>query len=199
MSPSCARGPELFQHPYGVGLGCRLDDPGEDELLERLVAQGVEAEVGVDPLEGLPQHPRGRAGDRGLHPRHGCSRSTGPNRFEGELFLTGVQPFVRDRFQQRQLGVSTGRADVVDPQDAAAPFVHDLHGCRARGRLHPAHERAHRARLPTREPPISHTLHHESAGQRRSLPRNRAQRHNSGRTVRTDGSRLALSSGQCLP
>jgi hypothetical protein len=48
--------------------------------------------------------------------------------------------------------------------------VHDLHRGRARGGLHPAHERPHSARLPTDPPRLVTTLAAEPAGQRPAEP-----------------------------
>jgi len=62
--------------------------------------------------------------------------------------LAGVQPFPREFLQQSELIVVVRGTDVIDPVDDAAAFVHDLHRRRARGGLHPAHERAHGGRLP---------------------------------------------------
>jgi hypothetical protein len=63
--------------------------------------------------------------------------------------LAGVQSFPCHLFQQRELiGVVRG-TDMIDPLHDPAALVHDLHRRRARGRLHPAYERAHDGTLPT--------------------------------------------------
>ncbi len=49
---------DLVQHPDRVGLARGLDDPGQHQLLERLIGDGVEPEPVVHPLEHPPQQRR---------------------------------------------------------------------------------------------------------------------------------------------
>ena len=57
--------------------------------------------------------------------------------------------------QQRELVVRVGRPDVIDAQHTPTTLVHDLHSRRARGGLHPTHEHAHPATLPTQTSHVS--------------------------------------------
>ena len=72
-----------------------------------------------------------------------------PGVAEVQSQLPGMAAFLGDLQQHRELVVGVGRADVLDAQHAPAPLVHDLDRGRTRGGLHPPHEHAHPARLPT--------------------------------------------------
>jgi len=91
--------------------------------------------------------------------------------------LSGMNAFLSDLQQRRQLVIRVSRADVLDAQHPPAPLVHDLDRDRSRRGLHPPHESAHHARLPTQpnrlsdhigaDPPknahVSGTLDHKIA------------------------------------
>ena len=64
--------PEIAQHPDRVGLRGRLYQSSQDELLERLISNDVEPEVGVRVLEHVPQDGTGLARDhaRTRHAAH---------------------------------------------------------------------------------------------------------------------------------
>jgi len=153
---------ELVEDADGVQLAGRLDDPCEYECSESLVTDRAEPERVIHPAQRLPQDQRaGRVHDR-------CTGIGWLRRGQVDLqrLLVGVQALFRRLQQQRQLVLVVGRSDVVDPEHGPAALVHDLHRGRARGRLHPAHERPHPARLPTDPPRLVTTLAAEPAGQR---------------------------------
>jgi hypothetical protein len=143
--------PELAQHADGVELAGRFHDPRHHQRPERLVADHGEPERLVDAVQGLPQQPRAGRLD---HRRPGIDPA-GSARVELQDLLAGVQPFPRDLLQQCELIGIMRRTDVINPVDDAAALVHDLHRRRARGGLHPAHERAHGGRLPPFPNPLS--------------------------------------------
>jgi hypothetical protein len=155
--------PELAQHADGVELAGRLDDPSEYQRPERLVGDRGEPERVIEPRQGLPQDQRaGGLDDR----RPGIGRLR-RGHVQLQCVLVGVQPLCRCLHQQRQPILVVRGADVIDTDHPTTALVHDLHSRRARGRRHPAHERAHR-RDPTRRPrPISN---HNPSRNRRSTP-----------------------------
>ncbi len=129
--------PELGQHPDGVDLAGRLDDPGQHQRPERLVADPVEAERVVDRRQ---RPPTGSARPCPPPPRSPIGRPPAVRR-DPAACCPAWRPFPGDLQQHRQLVVVVGRADVVDPQHAPAPLVHDLDRGRPRRGLHPPHER----------------------------------------------------------
>ena len=117
----------------------------------------------IDPVQGLPQQP---CAGRLDHRRPGI-RSTGGGRVELQHLLASVQAFPRELLQQRELIVVVRGTDVIDPLHDPAALVHDLHRRRARGGLHPAHERAHGREATHRSRPrLVTTSRGESAAQR---------------------------------
>jgi len=154
----------LGQHPHGVDLAGRLDDPPQHQRPERFVAHRGEPQCVIDRAECVPQDQR--AG--GLH--HRAPRPVGRRRgvqVQFQRLLARVPTFPSGVQQQRQGRVVVSRADVVDPDDVPAALVHDLHRRRARGGLHPAHERAHWARL---APRLVTTSRHETAAHKPATP-----------------------------
>ena len=136
---------ELVEDADGVQLAGRLDDPCQDERSERLVSDRAEPKRVIHPAQRPPQNQRaGRVHDR----RAGICRLRW-GQVDFQRLLVGVQALFRRLQQQRQLVLVVGRPDVVDPE-------HDLHRGRARAGLHPAHERAHPARLSTRRTSVSY-------------------------------------------
>jgi hypothetical protein len=144
--------PELGQHADGVSLVGRLDHPRQDQRPERVIGETIEAEVGVQAGQDLPQNQRGGASDHCRRPSHGAA---GVVQVQGQL--PGVTAFLGQLQQQRELVVGVGRADVLDAQDRAATLVHDRDRGRARGGPHPSHEHAHSGRLPTPTSPVRTT------------------------------------------
>jgi hypothetical protein len=140
------RDPDLGQDADGVQLAGRLDHPGQDQRPERPIAETIQAQVVVDAGQDLPQDQRGRALDHRWRPR---SVRAGVAQIQIQSQLPGMAAFPGDLQQHGELVVGVGRADVLDAQHAPAPLVHDLDRGRTRGGLHPPHEHAHPARLPT--------------------------------------------------
>ena len=121
------RDAHLRQHPQGVGLRRRLDDPGGHQRLEHLISQHVEAQLPIRAAHHLPQQLT--AG--GLHHRFPGRLATLRLLAQVEHVLAAVQALQRRRHQYRQLGRIMRGPDML--QDSALPvaLLNDLDGRRA--------------------------------------------------------------------
>lgn len=114
------------QHAGDLGLGCGLDQAGQDHPRERRIAfnGGVEPQALISAREDLPQQRRAPM------PCHRPGRaSRDPEGIEIQHALTrGLRdPAAPDLHQRRQLGLVVGRAQVLhDPAHPALPG-HDLY------------------------------------------------------------------------
>ena len=89
-----ARGTELGQHPQGVGLAGRLDDPGQHHRPERLISQNIEPHPRIRGGQHPPQHQRGGRHDASA----GIDRSGPPTpRHWGRLVVQPGLPGRRAR------------------------------------------------------------------------------------------------------
>lgn len=101
---------DLFQHPCGVLLAGRLDDPGQDQLAEHLITacRLVEAEQVVGTGESVPEVRHLRGGDL-QRPSTSGGRKT---RVELSLILS--QSLGSSSLQRLELVLVVGRAEVLD-------------------------------------------------------------------------------------
>ncbi len=139
------RDTELVPHPQRVRLAGRLDDAGQDQLLECVVADRVEPETGVGVLEDIPQQPGPRPGHR--RRGRGQRRRAQPVQIERDMPGQLRDPLPRDRDQHRELPIVVRGAEVLHDRPHTTGLRRDLHRRRTRRGAHLPHEPPHRASL----------------------------------------------------
>ena len=107
----------------------RLDDPGQDQLEERLVADDVEP-------QGLPRRADGVDEQaRGLRLHNGRARVLIRAQAEVENALSFLDLATSDLHQRCQLGIGVRGPEMLDNDVAAVLPAGDLHSHRTRRRL----------------------------------------------------------------
>jgi hypothetical protein len=109
-----------------VRLGRRLDDPGQDHLLERVITHRVKPQLAVPAGEDLPQQRAPLAGDHPTPDRARWQRQL-------QLALARVHSCPRDLEQGDQLRRRACRAHVLNHVVAVPNSLGDLHRCGPRG------------------------------------------------------------------
>jgi hypothetical protein len=152
---------QFRQDPAGVQNRGRLDDPGQDQVPEHLIAQDVESQITEDAVQDLEQHPRVRRHHpRRPRSRRGLARGTrveqcwrglprhepGPRRdrldAQVERALGGIgQHLPRPIEEHPQLSLGVRRPHVRHDLPPAAVVLGDLHGRRPGCRPHPPNPR----------------------------------------------------------
>lgn len=152
---------QVRQDPSRVQDRGRLDDPGQDQVPERVIVQGAEPQVAEDAVQGLEQHPRaGRHYPRRTRSRRRPARGSASNsagaaspRHEPGLRRGGLdsqvkralsrigQPLPRPLKQDPQLGLGMRGPHVRHDLPTATVVLGDLHGCRPGCRPHPPNPR----------------------------------------------------------
>jgi hypothetical protein len=153
--------PQVGQDPPGVQDRGRLDHPGQDQVPEHVIAQGIEPQVIVDAVQRLEQQPRvGR--DHPRRPRGRRSRITGPcaeqrrrrrrchepgprhGRLDAQVegALGGIgQHLPRPLDEDPQLSLGVRRPHVGHDLAPAAVVLGNLHGRSPRCRPYPPNPR----------------------------------------------------------
>jgi hypothetical protein len=139
-----------FGHPegnarLGRGRGRQPRPPGRPSQRgpEHPIAETIQAEVVVDVGQDLPQDQRGCALDHRRRPR---SARAGVVEIQSQL--PGMAALPGD-LQQQRVRRRCELSRCARCSARAGPLVRDLDHGRTRGGLHPPHEHAHPARLPT--------------------------------------------------
>ena len=153
----CGGAAQLGQDPIDVEQAGRFHHPGDHQVTEDLVAEGIEAQAGVDPGQGVVEqpvaaleHPRprhqllrggytGTVGEQRLGWR---GNHLGPNRFGGDtqiqlaLAVIDQQPLSR-LDEQTQLCIITRRPHMTDDPAPTPDGFGDLDRSRTRCSTHP--------------------------------------------------------------
>ena len=145
---------ELVDHPDAVAFRGRLDEPGCDQLEERLVIDHGEPEPAPGGPDRIHQEFRSCPGDY----RDRTHRRTVGIDTQLQGGLAGVKLVVAGPHQRRELGVGMGRPQMLHDHSLAMPLFHDLHRGRTRPGLHFPQIRAHkpdsnRPLVPQNHPP----------------------------------------------
>lgn len=121
---------DLGDDPAGVAHRCRLDEPTEDQLEERVVVDSIETQASPSGLDRLDQ-PAG--------PFRRDHRSAFPTtaEVEVEFLLAGLQLFPGRLQQCRQLALGVGGTEVLKDLVAAPVLRGDLHRRRPPTRSEP--------------------------------------------------------------
>jgi len=117
---------DLLQHPGGVDLAGRLDDPGQHQIPEHGVptGRGVEPERLVRGDQRVPQVAHPRRGDLQRPTRRGGLRDAEP---EIQLGLPRRQPLPSGGLQRGQLLLIVRRTEMLDVLRPPPRRIHDLH------------------------------------------------------------------------
>ena len=155
---------QIFQYTQGVDPAGRLDDPGDHQIPEHLIADGIEAQGVIDPADRLVEQTgtgrrsptRARRDPFGLGRRREQCRSlpVGPiidrlgarGHLEPELALIPQRHRTGRLHENSQLSIGVSRSDMGHDLAAATQFLHHLHRHRPRGGTHLPHE--HEPNLP---------------------------------------------------
>jgi len=156
---------QIGQYPKRIELAGRLDDPGDHQVPEHLITDGIKTQAVIYHADRRIQQPRtgrrrpararrdafglGRRSEQrqGVPVGHISDRLGACGHVEPELSLI-TQGYRTGLLQQNsQLGIGVGRSDMGQDLAATAQFRHHLHRHRSRGGAHLPHVR-HRPNLP---------------------------------------------------